>query len=316
MSLSMTTTWPKAKDLYETHLRARRSAARTVADYMLEVGYFEDHVAKLGLGPGDVTTEHLRAYQAGLLTGTTSRSGRKLTAGSVAKTTAILKSFFSFLSAEGVLGRDPAARLEAPRKPRGVVGETLTVKDARKLLAAPATTTPLGLRDRAIAEVFYCTGLRKSELRDLDLSDLKHEERDLVVRHGKGDRGRIVPLARSAYGAVSDYLERARPALATNHEDSASAIFLSRRGRRISQRALAEVIRRLRVQAGIDKRVAPHVLRRSFATHLMEKGANLRTIQTLLGHESLDTTAVYLKVDTKELRKEIMLRHPRERFDL
>lgn len=310
--------WEDALDLYVTHLQAKRASARTLKSYPLEVHYLRDHLAK-GASlpePGAVTLQHLRDYQCGLLTGEATRRGKPILAATVARTSTILRGFFKFLSEEGKILADPAVRLESPKAPRNMPGEVLTVKETRKLLKAPQTTTPLGLRDRALVEVMYATGLRKHEVRALDLGDVNHDEREVIVRHGKGDKGRIVPIAPSAYAALCDYLDRARPVIATKHPDSLSAVFLANRGRRMSETAIRDVLNRLAAWAGITKRVKPHMMRRTFATHLMEGGANLRLIQTLMGHESLDTTAIYLRLNSKELRREVIRHHPRERFDV
>jgi integrase/recombinase XerD len=312
-------TWADALDLFETHLRAKRAAARTVTDYLLEVRYLEEHLAKRGkatVTPADVTVHDLRDYQAGLLTGATSRTGRPLAAGTASRVTSALVSFFRFLAAEGSIPMDPTARLEHPKVPPRLPGDVLTLKEVERLFHACQRTTATGLRDRAILEVLYAAGLRRNELRDLDLSDLTHEERELVVREGKGGKGRVLPLTRSAYHAVMDYVERGRPALARNHEDSACALFLSSRGgRRLSEDGIASLLKVLGRAAALARPLKPHTLRRSFATHLLQGGANLRTIQLLLGHASLNTTALYLKVDPRELRREVLLKHPRERID-
>jgi integrase/recombinase XerD len=311
-------TWDEALAFYDTYLRAKRSSARTLKSYLLEVSYLRDWLTKAGTSasPASVTLQTLRDYQCGLLTGEATRRGLPILAATVARTSTILRGFFRFLFDEGKIAADPGARLENPRAPRNLPGEALTVREVKKLLGAPCTATPLGLRDRALAEILYATGLRRFEIRALDLSDVNHDEREVIVRHGKGDKGRIVPITRSAYEALMAYLERARPVLATTHEDSHSALFLAQRGRRISESALRGVLQKLGTWAGIKKRVKPHMLRRTFATHLMQGGANLRTIQTLLGHESLDTTALYLRVDSKDLRREVLLKHPREKFEV
>lgn len=226
-----------------------------------------------------------------------------------------LASFFGFLLDEGLIAADPTRRLERPRAPRAAPGEVLTVAEVRRLLAALPTTSPAGLRDRAVFEVLYATGVRRSELCDLDLADLDHPERELTVRHGKGDKGRVVPLTRSAYAAVENYLERGRPALASKHPDSGCALFLTGRGRRLHGIKLLYLLRDAAGRAGLAKRLTPHTLRRTCATHLLRGNVSLRHIQVLLGHESLDTTALYLKLDRAELRRELHLRHPRERLD-
>jgi site-specific recombinase XerD len=316
-SRSKAIAWPEALDLFEAHLRARCSAERTVRGYLIEVGYLRDHLEKRSAPPepAAVTIDDLREYQCGLLSGTASRTGKQLGAGTVARVATVFSLFFSFLEEEGKIPENPARRLARPKAPKRAPGDVLSVADVKKLLNAIPSTTAYGLRDRALVEVLYATGLRLSELHALDLSDVRHDEREIVVLSGKGGKGRVVPLTRSAYERLAAYLERARPAFTTKHADSVCALFLSFHGRRICKPSIQDLLVELGRKAGIKKRVKPHMLRRTFATHLMKAGANLRVIQALLGHASLNTTAIYLKVDSNELRREVLLRHPRERIN-
>jgi integrase/recombinase XerD len=309
--------WTEAIDSYETYLQSKRAALRSVEGYMLEVRYLHEHLAKRPSPPepGDVSVQDLRAYQLGLLTGDASRSGKRLATSTVARVGAQLGDFFGFLFDEGRIAVDPSRKLERPRVPARVPDNVLTVAEVRALLGVADDTTATGLRDRAFVELLYATGLRRNEARGLDLGDLNHEARELTA-HGKGSKDRIVPVTRSAYERLVAYLERARPALVKRHQkDSASAVFLSERGTRISETRVFDLLRELRAKAHIKKAVKPHTFRRSFATHLLESGANLRAIQLLLGHASLNTTALYLRVDAKGLRREVLLKHPRERFE-
>jgi integrase/recombinase XerD len=251
----------------------------------------------------------------GLLTGTASRSGRPNGASTVHRVTTALRSFFRFLAAEERIERDPTARLEHPRLPRPLPGDVLTTEEVTAVLDVPDLTDPGGLRDRALVELLYATGLRRNEALDLDLGDLDHDERWVRVLHGKGDKGRILPVTRSAWHHLLGYVERGRPSLATRHPDSSCALFLSSLGRRLSEPSILRALRALGRQAGLARGLTPHTLRRSFATHLLQAGVSLRHIQALLGHASLTTTARYLGFDAHELRKELLLHHPRERID-
>jgi len=309
--------WKQALDLFETHLRARRVSERTVYCYLIELRNLESHLSASGPSrPADVRLASLRDYQCGLLTGTSSRTGRALSAASVARVATTVSRFFTFLFEEGHLAENPTHRLERPKVPRYPPGEILSIEEVERLLAREENPTPLGVRDRTVVEVLYATGLRLAELGALDLSDLDHGERELVVRHGKGDKSRVVPLTRSAYRRVMDYVELARQHLATQHPDSALALFLNRFGQRFGPVGIANALKKLGREAGLPKTIKPHMLRRTFASHLLKAGTSVRHIQTLLGHSDLNTTAAYLELDSKELRQEILLRHPRERFEL
>jgi len=306
--------WTRALEVYEQHLLARRASPRTREDHLRELRLLREHAAPKR--PGSLCLADLRDYQVGLLTGEASRSGRPVSAGTVAKVTSTLRAFFAFLAAEGLVRADPALRLERPKVPRRLPGDVLSVPDVRRLLAAPDEATALGLRDRALLEVLYATGLRRAEACGLELGDLDHPGRELHVREGKGSKDRLVPLTRSAYEVVVRYLERARPELKTAHPDGARALFLTAAGRRLHPVAVFRALERSARAAGLRRKPSAHSLRRSFATHLLKGGASLRHIQLLLGHASLDTTAAYLRLDTRELRREILLRHPRERFEV
>lgn len=305
-------TWPEAITRYEEHLFARGASPRTVDGYGRELRLFAEHAGEGG--PGETTLGDLRAYQSGLMTGETTRRGRPMGAGTVARVTTTLVSFFRFLVDEGLIAEDPTRRLERPRQGRPV-GDVLSVEEVRRLLAQTDPTTPLGLRDRVMLEALYGTGLRRAELLALDLGDVRRDERELVVRHGKGDKGRVVPVGRTTWHALADYLARGRPALVARRAEVEAAVFVSQRGQRLCAQRLKEVLDALAPAAGISRRITPHTLRRTYATHLLENGADLRQIQLLLGHASLDTTAVYLRLSSAKLRRDLLLRHPRERFE-
>jgi len=307
-------TWNDALDAFALRLRARNRAPRTVAGHRLEVGYLR---AFLGADtrPADVTLADLRAYQAALLAGEASRSKKPLAAGTVAKATSVLRTFFAGLAEDELVSEDPAVRLERPFVPERAPRDVLRPREIKRLLAAPDRTTPTGLRDRALVELLYATGLRRGEALALDLPDLDRREREVVVRRGKGGRGRVVPLTRSALEAARAYVERGRPALARATKPTA-ALWLSVRGNRLNESALRRLLRDLRRRAGLKPALTPHTFRRSFATALLKGGASLRHIQLLLGHAHLNTTAIYLRLDPDELRRELVLRHPRERFEV
>lgn len=303
--------WFVALDGFEIHLRAKGAAALTIDDYMRALRHLRQRVDPLT--PEQVRPADLREVQAGLLTGVASRSGKPLGAGAVGRHVAAWRAFFALLVADGTLEYDPAASLTPPRQTRRPVQQVLTVPEVKRLLDA-AGSTPIGLRDRAVVELLYATGLRRAEVCALDLVDVDHEEREVTVRRGKGGKARVVPVTRSAFVVLKEYLDLARPKLATDRPASACALFLTRFGTRLDAKTVLRILDGLKARARLKKPVTPHTLRRCFATHLLQGGANLRNIQVLLGHSSLNTTAQYLRLDAHEIRREVLLKHPRERF--
>ncbi len=306
-------TWTDAMDRYETYLRARASAKTTIRFRRRHARLFREYLEDPPLEAVELTD--LRDYLCALLTGEGSRSKKPLAASTVAKVASDLRSFFAFLTSEGLLKENPADRLESPKVSKQVKG-VLTVRQVKTLFACVDATQPLGQRDRALVELLYATGVRRAELIALDLADLDHQEREVIVRRGKGGKGRVVPLGRAAYLGVMTYLELGRPKLASSHPDSAKALLLGQWGSRLDEGGVRHALNRLRKKAKLKAKLTPHTLRRTFATHLLRGGASLRHIQILLGHASLNTTAAYLNLDPQHLRREVILRHPREGFDL
>ncbi len=208
---------------------------------------------------------------------------------------------------EGRVSDDPSERLESPRRGR-VLPETLSVPEVEALLLSPSLEHPLAWRDRALLELAYGAGLRVSELCGLALTDLLLAD-NLVRIFGKGGKERLVPIGRSVIGAASVYLHQMRPAL--DRGRSKNRVLLNARGEPLSRVGAWGVVRRATERAGIKKRVTPHTLRHSFATHLLEGGADLRAVQEMLGHADLSTTQIYTHVDREYLRSVHKQFHPR-----
>jgi len=224
----------------------------------------------------------------------------------------IVRGFFAWLDARNLILRDPATELELPkakRLPRGVLSEA----QARRLMSAPNPWTPWGLRDRAILETLYGTGVRLRECLSLRLSDLDFAERTLLVRNGKGRKDRVVPVPGRAAAAIDAYLRDGRPRLL--RDPRVVELFVSFRGKPLSQTALGIALRGYGRAVKIPWPVSPHVLRHTCATHLLQGGADIRHVQVLLGHKNLDTTAIYTRVAVKDLRKVMETRHPRNQRD-
>ena len=259
--------------------------------------------------PETVDEGAIRSFVASLSASTHGPEERPYRATSVARALSAVRSFHRFLLREGVTTRDPAVGVPHPRLPRSLP-RPLPVDDVRRLLEAPDPTTPAGLRDRAILELLYGSGLRISELTGLDVDDIDVESASLRVL-GKGGKEREVPLGSFASSAVTGYLTRGRPALASGA--SRGALFLNARGGRLSRQSCARSLTRYVRLAGIDRRVTLHTLRHSFATHLLEGGADVRVVQELLGHASVATTQIYTLVTSQHLREVYESAHPRAR---
>jgi integrase/recombinase XerD len=230
-----------------------------------------------------------------------------LSAASIRRGVSAIRTYFGFLLGEGRVADDPSDRLESPRRGR-TLPPTLSVAEVEKLLASPQIDEPLAWRDRALLELGYGAGLRVSELCGLGMTDLLLTE-NLVRIFGKGGKERLVPIGRSVIGAVSVYLHTKRAAL--DRGKSKGRVLLNARGEPLSRVGAWGIVKRASKRAGITKRVTPHTLRHSFATHLLEGGADLRAVQEMLGHADLSTTQIYTHVDREYLRSIHKQFHPR-----
>jgi integrase/recombinase XerD len=233
------------------------------------------------------------------------RSG--LAASSIKLVVVALKIFFRFLTGKGVVGRDPAEALALPRIER-YLPETLNELQVEQLIESVDTKVALGLRDRAMIEVLYASGLRISELANARLENFAPEEGILRVT-GKGNKTRIVPVGRKACEALAAYLSTERPKLVKRR--SGSEIFLSERGTKLTTARIWQIIKRISRHSGLETNIYPHLLRHSFATHLLGNGADLRIIQEMLGHADISTTQVYTHVDQQRLKAVHRQFHPR-----
>ena len=235
----------------------------------------------------------------------------KLDSRSVARYLVSLRCLFKFALMEGLVTLDPTENLESP-KIRQSLPSYLRVEEVDKVLAAPDLSTPLGLRDRAMLEVLYSSGLRVSELLNLRISDL--DIRVGCVRCiGKGDKERLVPVGRKAIAAVEEYLAHARPKFARPSAPPPhnQVLFLARNGKRLSRITIWKIMHDYGVRLGLRGRLTPHKLRHSFATHLLERGADLRSVQLMLGHADISTTQIYTHVVEERLKQVYKAHHPR-----
>ncbi|MCB1064739.1 MAG: site-specific tyrosine recombinase XerD [Verrucomicrobiae bacterium] len=250
--------------------------------------------------PGNVTIEHLTEYLS-------DRKRTGLAASSLRLEVIALKIWYRFLAARGVVSADVAEQLDSPRLER-YLPETLNEPAVLQLLESIDVIKPLGRRDRAILELLYASGLRVSELTNARLEALHLDEKVIRVT-GKGNKTRLVPVGKAACDAIQIYLDNERPLLV--NRKTSSHIFLSKRGGKLTTQRIWQIVKERARMAGLDENVYPHLLRHSFATHLLSNGADLRVIQELLGHADIATTQIYTHVDQKRLRQVHRQFHPR-----
>jgi integrase/recombinase XerD len=276
-------------------------SANTVDNYLRDMRRLAGYTAGRGItSPARVSREHLRDFVFAL-------KDMGLSPATIRRQVSAARTYFGFLIGEGIVTTDPSDRLETPRRGR-TLPDTLSVQDMEALLAAPLADQPLAWRDRALLELGYGAGLRVSELCGLSLTDLWLNE-GLVRVLGKGSKERLVPVGRKVIGSVSVYLHQVRPELDRGH--SKDRVLLNARGQPLSRVGAWSIVKQQARQAGIRKRVTTHTLRHSFATHLLEGGADLRAVQEMLGHADLSTTQIYTHVDREYLRSVHRQFHPR-----
>ena len=296
---------------FEQHMRSHGFSERSIPSYLHNVHLFVDYLKDLGIANlADADRKILAEYQ--MQVSLSLHRGKPL--GHVTQRNRIvcLKTFFRFLAKNGGLITDPTADLELPRVRDQLPPNVLTKREIARLLAQPNGGTPWGIRDRAILELLYSTGIRVSELAGLTIEDLDLRSGELRVL-GKGNKERLVPVGEVACDSLRLYLERSRPYLAAPQERT---LFVTVRGRRFQASNLIAVVREYGRRAGIPKRVTPHALRHTCATHLLQGKADIRQIQRILGHASIATTQRYTKVEISDLKEVLKRCHPRERKEI
>ena len=274
---------------------------RTLEAYGKDLDRFAEYADVKGVAaPLDITARTLREYVYHL-------KDLGLSPASIRRNVSALRTYFRFLTGDGVVVRDPSERLETPKRWRELP-DVLTVDEVQRLIAAPTLDDNMVFRDRALLELAYGAGLRVSEWITLGVRDLMLEE-GLIRVFGKGSKERLVPIGRSAIGAVAIYLRELRPKLEKG--EGKGILFLNARGRPLTRMGAWKILRGYVERAGITKHVSPHTLRHSFATHLLEGGADLRAVQEMLGHVDIATTQIYTHVDREYLRQVHRSYHPR-----
>lgn len=299
---------------HQTWLAIERGLAKNSLEaYRRDLAKYRDFLERNGIEhPHDVTAELVARYVTGLAAETDEVGQPRLARSSIARAMVAVRSFHKFLHMEGHVDEDVALHVGAPKVPTGIP-KALTEEEVDRLLGAVAGDDPTDLRDRAILETLYATGTRISELMDLDLGAVDLDDSYLRA-FGKGRKERIVPLGRAARESLSDYLVRGRPLLGllgTPDGADRAAVFLNNRGGRLTRQGCWKIVRRYGERVGLGDRISPHVLRHSCATHMVDRGADLRVVQELLGHARMSTTQVYTKVTNDRLREVYVRAHPR-----
>jgi integrase/recombinase XerD len=292
------------------HLLIERGlSTNTIGAYRRDLTRYAEFLRTRGLDDARAVADRDVAAHVAAVSRSTHGDGKHYRASSVVRALSSIRAFHRFLLREGDVDRDPTAGVVRPKLPR-TLPRPLSIEDVSRLLAQPDPSSASGLRDRAVLETLYASGVRISELVGLDVDDVDLEDGSVRVL-GKGSKERDVPLGRYARDAVSAYLTRVRPQLATRR--SRSALFLNLRGGRLTRQGCALILQKHARAARIGRKLSPHTLRHSFATHLLEGGADVRVVQELLGHASVATTQVYTLVTRQHLREVYFTSHPRAR---
>ena len=293
-------TWELCLSDFDRDLNTKGAAERTRRAYGVDLGQFAEWASGRGLGPADVGHRDVRRYASGL-------SAQGSAPATVARKLASLRSLFDFLVRTERLPQNPANLVAGPKRGSSLP-KVLTREQMESLLSRIPARTELEMRDRAMLELAYACGLRCEEIVNLDMGSVDFDSEQLRVR-GKGNKERMLPMGELAQKSLERWLQRGRPALVGHASEP--ALFVSKTGKRLSN---SDVTRRLSLwvkNAALAVGASPHALRHSFATHLLEGGADLRSIQELLGHSSISTTQIYTRVDPSRLRRQYATAHPR-----
>jgi site-specific recombinase XerD len=298
-SVSLRKSWLQALGQLDEDLRRTNAAARTRRAYGVDTLQFAHWADERALEPVEVGVRDVRRYVAHM-------SASKLSPTTTARKLAAIRALFRSLREHGHIEQSPADLLSTPRR-SAYLPRVLKASEMADLLDGIPASTPLDMRDRALFELAYACGLRAEEIVSLNMSDVDYEAEQLRIE-GKGAKTRFVPVGETALQALARYVEQARPALAA---EAGTALFLSRSGKRLGTSDVRRRLRAWTTKAGVPGDVSPHALRHSFATHLLDGGADLRSIQELLGHSSISTTQVYTRVESARLRSAYARSHPR-----
>ncbi|QED36770.1 site-specific tyrosine recombinase XerD [Antarcticibacterium arcticum] len=298
--------WQQAQKDFEHFLLIERGLAKnSVQNYSLDISKLINHLStnEIRVSPTKITGEILQHFIYEVAKILNARSQSRIISG--------LKSFFNYLIFEGYRDDNPMELIESPKTGRKLP-DTLSLNEIDDLIAAVDLSTNEGERNRAIIETLYGCGLRVSEVIDLNISDLYFQEGFIKIT-GKGDKERFVPIGEITQNYITQYLENSRNRVSVKKLAS-DVVFLNRRGNKLTRAMIFTIVKNLALTANLNKNISPHTFRHSFATHLLENGADLRAIQQMLGHESITTTEIYMHVDKSHLREVIKDFHPRSNY--
>lgn len=302
------------KNRYRQYMEIANRSPRTIEEYLWKMDHFTSFLYQIGLSDiHEVRKDHIASYQKEVFYRLNDK-GRQNQPQSQNNYLKTVKSFFAFLKSEGYLSYDPSKEISYAKASRRLPRTILTEQEIKKLFKAPDINTPLGYRDRAILEVLYSTGIRRQELLNLKLEDIDYEKGFLRVNRGKGGKDRIVPLGKIACKYLENYIKLVRIDL--QRIERSEYLFLTLAGTRLEETSLRKRLHRYVKQAKLNKTVTPHVFRHTCATHLIQQKANIRCVQEILGHKSLDTTQKYTQITITDLKEAHAKCHPREREEI
>ncbi len=292
----------KLHDSFLSYLAVEKGlSTNTLESYGRDLSKLFAFLDKQGVNDIDgVGIAELRSYIAHL-------SKQGFSARSIARSVVSIRQFFKFLLAREIIKDDPSALLESPKMSKSIPS-VISLDEVELILGAPSDAKPEGIRDRAMLEMLYATGIRVTELISIRLNDVNFEH-GFVIVYGKGSKERIVPIGEHSRESLGTYLKSARQSLLKQKESQ--YLFVTRRADKMTRQGFWKIIKNYALVAGVHKKISPHTLRHSFATHLLERGADLRTIQLMLGHSDISTTEIYTHVETERLKEVHKKHHPR-----
>lgn len=298
---------------FEKYIRGRGFADTTVENEARNVRWFCEWLADEGIAsPLEASRQEIMRWAQSLLELPKRRGEGTISTSTQSMHILAVRTFYQFLVRVGYLMADPAAHLPIPRCRKRLPRDVPTEAEIQRILALPDAKTALGYRDRSMLELFYGSGIRSSELRNLRIEDLNLKEELVAVREGKGKKDRVVPMGPAAAEYVAGYIRNIRPLLAKNPREK--TVFLSVNGRRLGTVALKMIFDRYLAKAKLQKHITPHSLRHACASHMVRNGADIRYVQEMLGHESLETTQIYVRLEATDLSEAHRKFHPRERL--